>query len=343
MSVKVDLSEIVAFLPVCLAKYESEAYKTDFEWIDQVAEVRDPKKLAELNQWLIGRLNANDLEKIWMAPPTIIDWVEISGFRYGAKKKGELQLDLDAAVFLKSLGEADVSLELLKKKQVFAISALTDGACDHWSAYRCFYAEAKIDERVFILNNGKWYEISKNFAKQVAEDFDKILESDVALPNYEHANEGEYNEAVPSTLGGSYCMDRKVVSFGGGHSTIEFCDLATADKRLIHVKHYSGSAQLSHLFNQGAVSGELFVSDEKFREKLNEKLPDGHKIPDVTVGPNPGDYEIVFAIISKSNNPLDIPFFSKVGLRNARRRLQSVWLQGDKKKESATLLRRVTS
>jgi hypothetical protein len=63
-------------------------------------------------------------------------------------------------------------------------------------------------------------------------------------------------------------------------------------------------------------------SDENFREKLNEKLPVGHKIANTNVRPDVGNYEVVFAIISKSNNPLDIPFFSKVTLRNARRRLQ---------------------
>jgi uncharacterized protein (TIGR04141 family) len=112
-----------------------------------------------------------------------------------------------------------------------------------------------------------------------------------------------------------------MIHHGGGHSSIEFCDLLTGDKKLIHVKRYSGSAQLSHLFAQGAVSGELFVQDAQFRHKLNEELPEGHKIKDPTQQPDPREYEIVFAIVVGTEN-LDIPFFSKVSLRNARRRLQ---------------------
>jgi uncharacterized protein (TIGR04141 family) len=42
--------------------------------------------------------------------------------------------------------------------------------------------------------------------------------------------------------------------------------------------------------------------------------------------------ELVFAIISKSTNPLEIPFFSKVSLKNARRRLQGYGYKVTKKK-----------
>jgi uncharacterized protein (TIGR04141 family) len=116
-SVRVDLSDIADFLPICIQKYESDAYKKDFDWIDQVMDVRDPQKIAELNHWLIDRLDSGDLEKIWMAPPEIIDWVDTKGFRYGGKKRDELQLDLDVATFLKSLGDNALDIDLLKKRR----------------------------------------------------------------------------------------------------------------------------------------------------------------------------------------------------------------------------------
>jgi len=113
--------------------------------------------------------------------------------------------------------------------------------------------------------------------RKVLVDFDSLPESDVALPEYAHAHEGEYNEAVPAALTPSYCCtDRRMISHRGGHSTIEF--VLTGDKKLIHVKHYSGAAQLSHLFNQGVVSGELFVQEEAFRNEVNQKLPVTHKL-----------------------------------------------------------------
>jgi uncharacterized protein (TIGR04141 family) len=89
---------------------------------------------------------------------------------------------------------------------------------------------------------------------------------------------------------------------------------------------------LSHLFAQGLVSGELFAGDAEFRKKLNDELPDSHKLIDAALRPNPQDYEIVYAVISESPGRLDIPFFSKVNLRNARRRLRTFGYQVSVKK-----------
>jgi uncharacterized protein (TIGR04141 family) len=323
LSVKVDVNDVLAFLPICIEKFESTHYRADFEWIDQIKDVRDYGLQAQLNGWLIDKLNAEDLDRIWMAAPAVLDWVDVQGFRYGSKKRAELHDDLDVATFLETLDGQPVSLDLLKDKAVYAISAKSNDVSDNWSAYRCLYAEAHVGNEMYVLNGGKWYNIAASFTHQVMADFTNLGESNIILPAYSHENEGAYNEEIAVTIPNACCMDRKLISFGGGHSTIEFCDILTADKRLIHVKRYGGSAQFSHLFNQGVVSGELFLQEQEFRQRVNDKLPDGYKFADVAIRPDPRQYEIVFAIISKSNNRLDLPFFSKVGLRNARRRLEA--------------------
>lgn len=182
LSVKVDLSGIKEFLPVCLEHYESRAYKTDFEWIDQIKDVRDQKTLAELNKWLLDGLEAEDLDRIWMAPPSVLDWIDVKGFRYGSKKKAELHDDLDAREFLRTLAGKEISLALLKSKTIYVISSKTDDASEHWTAYRCFYAEADISDDMFVLNNGKWYKIAGSFTRQVLEDFENLPESAIVLP-----------------------------------------------------------------------------------------------------------------------------------------------------------------
>lgn len=79
-----------------------------------------------------------------------------------------------------------------------------------------------------------------------------------------------------------------------------------------------------YLFSQGVVSGEAFVGDSDFRKKLNEKLPAALKLSDVASRPDTSQYEVVFGIISNSPAAtLDISFFSKVTLRNARKRLRN--------------------
>ena len=63
-------------------------------------------------------------------------------------------------------------------------------------------------------------------------------------------------------------------------------------------------------------------------------MPMLQKLADVNVRPDARGYEVVFAIISKSKKPLDIPFFSKVSLRNARKRLEAYGYRVTKKKIS---------
>lgn len=322
LSVKVDLNDVKEYLPFLLGLYKSDAYRTaGFEWIDQIKDVRDNRKVIELDDWLVAQIAAGDLDKIWMAPPSIIDWADVAGFRYGGAKRPALKADLETAEFLEIFDEAPVLADI-KGKRVHVISAKTDEPAESWNAYRCLYAEAHLPDGMFILNNGKWYEIAADFTAGVIADFDGMAESDLMLPAFERGREGEYNAAATLTLDGACCLDANMISHGGGHSTIEFCDIFTADNRLVHVKKYSGSAQLSHLFNQGLVSGELFVSAPDFRDKLNEKLPHNRKLADTGARPLAGDHEIVFAIIMPPGRPLEIPFFSKVSLRNARRRLE---------------------
>jgi uncharacterized protein (TIGR04141 family) len=332
VSVKVNAGDVKEFLKVCVDNYQSKKYKKNFEWIDQIKDVRSASTIAELDGLLIGKLKAGRLGKIWMAVPEIVDWVTITGFRYLQAKRADLHNDLDVRTFLQARGDAELTVDALRHERIYVISSKTGEAEDHWNAYKCLYSEIGHDGKICILNNGKWYEIIKDFSTQVQRDYDSFPESQIAFPTYNHASENAYNKALAAAIPGSCCMDQEIVFHGGGHNQIEFCDLLTRDKKLVHVKRYGSSSLLSHLFSQGVVSGELFVSDESFRRKLNEKLPREHKIPDVRQQPNSREYEIVFGIISKSGHALDIPFFSKVALRNARRRLAGYGYKVSKKK-----------
>jgi uncharacterized protein (TIGR04141 family) len=332
VTVKVDVENIREFLGICLRHYKSDVYKTDFEWIDQIKDIRNPVEVGRLNQILVDRLRAGAPEKIWMAPPEVIDWVDVRGFRYVHPKRADIKPDLHISDLLALLDGRDVTLEFLKQTTIHAISARTDDAFQSWTAYRCLYAEIEVDGRVYLLNNGKWYEIAKTFTDEVNRAYAAIPDSGIVLPDYAHDDEGAYNEALVAAVPNSACMDRKMIQHGGGHSSIEFCDLATKDKKLLHIKRYGGSSMLSHLFAQGVVSGELFVQDETFRQKVNDILPEDHRLSDYRKRPDPQEYEIVFGIISGSKKPLDIPFFSKVSLRNAYRRLRGYGYKVTKKK-----------
>src|SRR5579863_6364804 len=322
VSVKVDVANVRDFLSHCLKRYRSIDYRKNFDWIDQIADVRDRCLEEKLDNALVDKLKNGDREKIWMAVPEVIDWAGIDGFRYIREKRAAaLHDDLDVDDFLKALADEELTLDALKKKYVFMISTTAGEMVARWPVFRCMYAEVSSDGKLYVLNNAKWYEVAATFAEEVQKDFDSTPLSAVELPDCTVEDEGKYNKAAAAGLPGACCMDGELVQYGGGHSSIEFCDVYTHDGKLVHVKRYGGSSVLSHLFAQGAVSGEVFVSDAGFREKLNAKLPLTHRLADPRIRPTPQDYEIVYAIISESSKLFDIPFFSKVSLRNARRRL----------------------
>jgi uncharacterized protein (TIGR04141 family) len=334
-SAKFDLTNVSEFLAETLVQYRSQKYLERFDWIDQIKDVRSKPLIADLDKVLVERLKAGELDHVWMAPPTVLEWADVKGFRYLRKRSPDVS-DLDPAEFLQAAGDVEITLDWLKNAQIILISAKNDDETDRWPAYRCIYAEVQADGAMHVLNAGKWYQISHDFTALVNDDFATTPDSEIDLPDYVQDSETAYNAQTTAQLDGAHCLDGDLIVHGGGQSKIEFCDILTADKRLLHVKRYSGSQQMSHLFAQGVVSAELFVGDSKFREKLNEKLPDAHKLADTNARPNPKDYEIVYTIISKSANPLNLPFFSKVSLRNARRRLEAYDFRVSKKKVRAT-------
>lgn len=194
-SVKVDVSNIRTFLGTCYERYLSTEYKTDFGWIDQIADVRNPQRVDELNALLIAKLTKKDLATIWMAVPEVVDWVDIKGFRYQRRKQAELVDDLDIKDYLVAIEDKPLDVDFLKRSPIYRVSAKTDEIEATWTAYQCIYAELSHNGRLYILNNGKWYEIVKDFAKQINQSFAAMRHSDVDLIDYAHTDEKEYNAA----------------------------------------------------------------------------------------------------------------------------------------------------
>ena len=331
--VKVDSTNILEFLKHCLDTYNKNTYKTNFGWIDLITEVRHHATLYALNNALVKNLVRKNFNKTWMAVPEIIDWSVTCGFRYIQPKRSQLENDLNIEKFVDLFKSEPITFNDLKQCHIFPISAESNEMITQWSALKCIFTEVELHGKTYILSNGKWYEIENNFTNQVKADFDSIPDSTVDLIDHTSGDDEEiYNQAASKAIVGSCCMDQNFIMHGGGHNKIEFCDILTSDKKIIHVKKYGGSSVLNHLFAQGVVSAELLIGDEDFRFLLNTKLPRGHKLRNSKNRPDPTEYEIVYAIISSSSRTLDIPFFSKVSLRNARKRLTTLGFPVTKKK-----------
>jgi len=322
VAVKAEISDVQELLSKYYVKYNDDSYKRTFPWVDHIAEVKSKGLIADLDERLAEHVRDSKHDRIWLSVPDIIDWDDVSGFRYSLRANKPEFSDIHLDKFIESLEGDKIKIGLLKTRRVHCIS--NEGFEKYkWTAYKCLYGEITLNSNTYLLSGGKWYIVDIDFVQTVNDSFKATPQYDKSLPSYDHMSETEYNSRVATSSPNDYAlMDRKFIFHGGGQSKFEFCDLYTADKDIIHVKRYGGSSVLSHLFAQGVNSAELFQTDTDFRQKVNAKLPEGYQIPDPSKRPDYGEYRVVYAIVSDIDGDLELPFFSKLSLKNARRRIE---------------------
>lgn len=325
VSVEAGMHNIVDILSAVFEAYCSDAYKESFDWIDRISQVKSPSVISKLNAAAVGLINDCSPD-IWMAVPEVIEWEKVSGFKVTGDETLYQDILIDKVVASIRGGLADFSQ--LKNRQVKMLGTESSQVLNSWSSDRCLFGEISFGGNQYCINGGKWYQIDLSFARHVNNAYNEIPVSDIAFPDCAaKMKEGEYNKVLAESGGRSMAlMDARNISYGGGRSRIELCDVLTDDYRFIHVKHYSGSSVLSHLFNQGLVSAEL-MTEPDFRKKANQKLRESCPGFDVDLnGSNPS--EVVYGIITndETSRP-NIPFFSKVTFDHVANRLRMMGIK----------------
>jgi len=323
VTVAISPQELPALLGRYLAQSESEAYKAAFPWVDQIHEVKNPAKIGELDSTLVERIRSDEPGRLWLSIPEIIDWSQVEGFKYRNSAKAKQFSDVHIIDWLSQIGGSErISVEALRKQyRVFAMAQGSEEVYRQWTIHRCLYCEVDEGHETYLLSNGKWYRLGTDFRERINGQFDAVPQSSSRLPEYVDKSEGDYNTRVAAENSEVFAlMDQKTIQCGGQYDKVEFCDLFSSTKQIIHVKRYAGSSgPLSHLFAQAVVSGSLFRRDSHFRSAVNSELPSMYR--PVTDEPKPEQYEVIFGIVSKSQHGLVLPFFSRVNLSNARNRL----------------------
>ena len=310
--------------------FNSTSYKRRYPWLGKIKEERDAQTIDALDSALASRIVKEEFEKVWLAIPELVVWEEIRGFalRYKsdeAKKAGPiLYQDLDIEEWRKVARiDTDLSAKQLKTKKIFVY--WQDGRDpSSWSVYRCLNAEVDLNRKKYILNDGDWYNIESGFVTEVNKFYDSVPISKIQLPPYGINTEPDYLKFVVANSSAYALMDRREVMIGGGRSRVEFCDLYSNNKEIIHVKKYGGANLLSHLFAQALVSGDCFLHEPPFRAEVNKFLPQGFKLANSKEQPIAREYEVCVAVMSKVKGPLELPFFSKVSLKHAARNLRNL-------------------
>lgn len=322
VTVEMDPRELYEKLKYYLDAYTSNEYKEYFSWIENIRQIRDKKIIDELEKCLIKKIESHDLNNIYISPPDIIDWNEVNrffikGIRLKKGNPDNLELEQLLELYWEEINNNKEILEKLKRDKLEVID-LDDNCRPLSSMYNALIAHVQYEDKLYILSGKKWYLIEEQFYDRVVAEMQRIPESNIDFPicNADET-EGEYNKRISEKP--EFClMDKRLVGVLDGPKKIEACDIFTNKKQMIHVKKKYDSANLSHLFAQGKVSAECFMSDENYRKSVFDivKADLGDNIFDYRQKPSQNEYEIVYAIISKKVEPLEktLPFFSMVNL-----------------------------
>ncbi|MHB8389922.1 MAG: TIGR04141 family sporadically distributed protein [Acidobacteriaceae bacterium] len=326
LSVETNLDSLKHLLQQVVAAHNDESYKKGpFAWVDHIGEVKDKPTHGVLDTLLIERLHSGQYQNIWLTVPEIVDWNRIVGFRYSESAKAPSVYDIRVPDFLESFRGSPPDIQQLKQRRIYCVDS-DDCVVLERPAYRFIYAELEYQSDIYVLNNGKWYKVSRSFADQINEYFEKVPKYSKSFPVFNDNTEGEYNARVASSDPKSFVLlDKQNIKVAAAASPVEPCDLLRDGNEFIHVKRYGGSSVLSHLFNQGLVAGELFQMELDFRKQLNDKLPEIFRMANPVQRPGTNAYQVVFAVISESDEgDLSIPFFSKISLRHVISRLEAI-------------------
>ncbi len=336
---KFDIENIENILTKCYQRYNSTDYKTEFDWIDNLSPVKNKQQINELNNKFIEDMNSENSDKTWMGIPQIINHLELDEFVYPS---GQTHDDINMKDFLIEIGKELTSVTLKDfKENSIRMETIGGIESESWKAYRCLYAETEFNDTTYILNEGEWFQINDEFLDKINNSYQELLLKSGGITDFPECNfskEKDYNEHISGSMD-YVLMDADNIQHGGNHSSIELCDLFSKNKELIHVKNYHGASTLSHLFNQGVNSAILIKEDTEFLNKANQKI--SNKFADCTIpqGFNPSEYKIIYLILSEKDN-LEIPLFSKISLRRAKRDLErmnyNVFLKFAKKTSNQT-------
>jgi uncharacterized protein (TIGR04141 family) len=322
------------------AAHDQNDYQEKFDWIDHIQAITDPHLKERLEAAVIDHLKADTAISFELAPPEIVDWDHVAAFRYHFDRPQgkahnpvhhpDIHLE-DYQAGLRRLGRLDsLDLDYLKAGNITALD--TDGTKSHvWSVWRCLVGELDLDGQVFILDEGEFFQVRRDYLDELDATIAGIPLSDLPLPSSgANTTEAAYNERAAASSPSLVLLDKRLVRISSRTTPVEICDLLSIDRQLIHIKRHLGSKDLSHHFAQGLVSAELLQNNPEFRREAATKVAEaaedtpGFEFLESDAF-RPSEFEVVYGVIEKWNGRSieALPFFSKVNLREVAGNLRA--------------------
>jgi len=339
-----DLPELAA---EALEYYQSVAYRqTSFKIIDSVTPITDRRTSIQLDD-LAAESIRNGEELFELGMPVGYDDDSMAYRFHGPRLRGR-HPDLLLRHYVAALGDhrAEITAETLREHKVGAVYEDGTGHELKWSIRSALVGSITHENGLYAINEGEWYRVDEGFKRSIDQVFNDLIQEWEVPPtplrkqfdakgNGHYQDEAGYNREV-AQASGFILLDRRLISIPGvQRPDFESCDLLDIEcKRFIHVKKSSRRSNiLSHFFKQGSNAAQLFgrfpiwdrlvnvvreVSGEEAAGRLQQVIADRQR---------PWTVEFRIADAPRSNGQFNIPFFSKISLRDEVATLRAMHYQ----------------
>lgn len=338
------LTELPELAAEALQYYQSIGYQeTQFAVLDSVMPVSDRTLSEDLDELAAASIRDGE-QHFEFGLPIGFDDQAVSYKFVGPGLRGS-HPDLLLRDYVAAMGDrlGDLTSETLRAHKIVAVFDDDNRPDAKWSVRASLVGSLVHDCERFAVNEGEWYRIEQGFKDSIETGFQELIEDWDDPPEplrriYSADGDGHYEpEAEYNTRFAAdrnyVLLDRALIRVPGiERSDFESCDiLDVAGKRFIHLKKSSRrSSVLSHFFKQGANSAKLFStfgsSWVNLRALVEQRA--GVEMAELLDGvcndDRPWRVEFVIADTPRQSGQFNIPFFSKVSLRDEVRTLRAM-------------------
>jgi len=335
-----DLPELAAG---ALEYYLSTAYQTtQFAVLDSVMPVADRRLSESLDELAAASIRDGEQQFELGLPIGFTD--EAVSYKFTGPRRRGTHPDLLLRHYVSDLGDRlpDLTAQMLKEHKICAKFDDDNRPDAKWSIRSALVGSLVHEHERYAANEGEWYRIEQGFKDAIEAGFQALIEDWDEPPeplrkiytedrNY-YEPEAEYNARFAAAHG-FVMLDREMIQIPDvERSGFESCDVLDIDeKRFIHLKKSSRrSSVLSHFFKQGANSARHFSmfadSWVCLRELVVARAGDeaGERLDVARADSRRWKVEFVIADTPRANGAFNIPFFSKVSLRDEIRNVRAM-------------------
>lgn len=325
---RVDLTDVPALAEKLLKHYKKPKLPAEFEFIEHMQRIIDPPLLQALDAELESRLDSAKYDGIRLAMPELSDGVIGMDAKFFNADGPAFESSIAAYLNARSKSVTSTLAAAKSAHRIVMVDESTGKLKSQRDVYRCIIAEIQYKNQLYLLADGEWFALDKDFVAKVNKAMDKIPVLKPGWPAWKAGEaEGEYNKRVQKLLKGSTLLDAKNISYGGGRSKIEAADILTKTRILCHAKRMDqGNQSLSHLFAQGTVASTALSQSHDFRKKVLQHVKPTNATLAAELGNlkfDPKDWTVAYALLgADADKPTDsLPFFAKVNLKKHIERL----------------------